>query len=51
MHPRNDEQICPLALLGTHGIDQRAFLEVSIGDEKNVRTSRRDGDVQISETA
>ena len=27
MHPRNDEQVCRLALLGTHSIDQRAFLE------------------------
>ena len=45
MHPRNDEQVCRLALLGTHSIDQRAFLEVSIGDEQSVRTSCRDRDV------
>ena len=51
MHPRNDEQVYRLALLGTHSVDQRAFLKVSIGDEERARISCFDRDIEISETA
>ena len=45
MHPRHDQQVCRLALLGAHSVDQRAFLEVSIGDKQSERISCFDRDV------
>jgi hypothetical protein len=45
VHPRNDQQVCRLALVGAHSIHQCAFIEASIGDKESARIGRLDRDV------